>query len=79
MTDRDESISGGIDSPRNPINFPVPATDGAGAGDDTDDTTTGGGAVAGDALLPTTIPQVVEESAGDEAGPGGRSAARPTT
>ena len=79
MSDRDDSISSGTDSPRSAINFPVPAADGAGTGEDADDGTTGGGAVAGDALLPPTIPQVVEESAADDAGPSGRSAARPTT
>ena len=79
MTDRHETISGGTDSPRSAINFPVPATGGVGTGDDADDATAGGGVVAGDALFPTTIPQVVEESADDEAGPSGRSAARPTT
>ncbi len=79
MTDRDETISSGTDSPRSAINFPVPATGGAGIGDDADDATAGGGAVAGDALFPPTIPQVIEESADDDAEPSGRSAARPTT
>ncbi len=79
MTDRDETISSGTDSPRSAINFPVPATGSAGTRDDADDTTAEGGVVAGDALFPTTIPQVVEESVGDDAGPGGGSAARPTT
>ena len=64
MTDRDETISSGTDSPRSPINFPVPDT----RGDDSDDADAGGGVVAGDALLPTTIPEGLGDPDGEAGG-----------